>query len=278
MENLGVSAIHPPAPEVLSAVALFSAPIDVDAALARLKELWSLDIDPQWQHVEADPGNPNLVPGDLVHFSNQGVQVMLSPLNYPLDFDGGALPQHVFHVPVTLYAPSQGATEGVLAGENASGEQESVELKRRKRMVSAHILLTEVLDSLMREDAAVGVFRAELGIVQPPQMVVTMAEQLTRGEAPLPLWINIRTVKPDLTVGRTLGLPLFGHLDLEIHESVKSEDDVYAMLASIANYIITGDTYLLPGQTLGSSDGEKIAITQDLSPFDKSPVIRVMYS
>ncbi|MBM7824486.1 hypothetical protein JOD55_000313 [Arcanobacterium pluranimalium] len=277
MENLGVSAIHPPAPEVLSAVALFSAPIDIDAALARLKELWSMEIEPQWQHVDADPSNPKLVPGDLVHFTDQGVQVMLSPLNYPLDFDGGALPQHVFHVPVTLYAPAEDAAHGVLAGERTNS-LEAPELKRRKRMVSAHILLTQVMDALMREDAAVGVFRAELGIVQPPQMVVTMAEQLTRGEAPLPLWVNIRTVKPDLTVGRTLGLPLFGHLDLEIRESVKAEDDVYSMLASIANYIITGDTYLLPGQTLGSSDGEKLAITQDLSPFDKSPVIRVMYS
>lgn len=278
MENLGVSAIHPPAPDVLSAVALFSAPIDINAALARLKELWSLSIEPKWQRVEADPDNPNLVAGDLVHFANQGVQAMISPLNYPLQFDGGSLPEHVFHVPITLYAPVHGAEDGSLAGEKSPDAIELPELKRRKRMVSAHLLFTQIIDAFMREDAAVGVFRSELGVVQPPSMVVSMAESLTRGEAPLPLWVNIRTVQPDLTVGRTLGLPLFGHLDLEIRDSTKSEDDVYSMLASIANYIITGDTYLLPGQTLGSSDGEKTPITQELSPFDKSPIIRVMYT
>ncbi|XCB29189.1 DUF4261 domain-containing protein [Arcanobacterium hippocoleae] len=230
------------------------------------------------------------MPGDLYHFSEQGVQALLSPLNYRLELpNGGRLPEHLFHVPVTLYAPVSQAQEDVFTGESGNhpdGSNRNIsekfaaqlpELKLRKRMVSAHILLTEIMDSLMREPAAVGVFRNELGVVQPPHMFTELADALTTGQAPLPLWVNIRTQNSGLTFGRTLGLPLFGHLDLEVRESAKSADDVYMLLADIANYLITGDAYLIPGQTLGSSSGEKLAITQELSPFDQSPVIRVLY-
>ena len=62
----------------------------------------------------------------------------------------------------------------------------------------------------------------------------------------MPLWVNIRTYRPDLTYGRTLGLPLFGHLDLEVVESTQSEEDVYAMLANVADYLIGSDATSCP--------------------------------
>ena len=43
-----LSLIHPEAPEFLSAAALYSAPIDVEAAVARIRELWNEDIDLVW--------------------------------------------------------------------------------------------------------------------------------------------------------------------------------------------------------------------------------------
>lgn len=276
MEDLGISAIHPPAPEFFSAVALFKAPIDIDAAVARLNTLWSLNVEGKWQTVEPDPAHPQLIAGKLLHFSSQGVQAMMTPLNYPLQPDKGSLPAHTFHIPITLYAPGKAAAEGTLAGEQQVSEISGGEIRRRKRMVSAHILLTQLSDALMREEAAVGIFRYELGVVQPPQMVAEMSESLTAGQVPLPLWVNIRTQNAGLTYGRTLGLPLFGHLDLEVRDSAQSADEVYLLLADIANYLITGSSYLIPGQTLGTSKGEKITLTQELSPFDNSPVIRVM--
>ncbi|MDR6939608.1 DUF4261 domain-containing protein [Arcanobacterium hippocoleae] len=281
MEQLGISAIHPSAPEVLSVVALFNAPIDLAAAIVRLREIWSIKADGSWQHVVADPNEPNVVSGDLYQFQEQGVTALLSPISGALQVPGGGkLPDHVFHLPITLYAPADAAQAGVLAGEDADNDgisQQIPEVKRRKRMVSAHILLTEILDALMRESAAVGVFRSELGVVQPPQMITELAESLTQGRVPLPLWVNIRTQNAGLSFGRTLGLPLFGHLDLEVRESLRNPDEIYLLLADIANYLITSNTYLLPGQTLGSSQGEKLAITQELSPFDQNAVIRVMY-
>ena len=46
-----LSLIHPEAPEFLSAAALYSAPIDVEAAVARIRELWNEDIDLVWEEM-----------------------------------------------------------------------------------------------------------------------------------------------------------------------------------------------------------------------------------
>ena len=289
MENFGVSAIHPLAPQMLSAAALFTAPIDIDAALARLASLWGVDSTPEWETVTAQNGSAS---GRLVHFDIQGVQVLLSGIPGRFQPERGALPEHAFYIPITLFAPLTGAEHGTLAGESpfdpsrAPGlgtdpstipPSEWMETRRRKRMVSAHIALTQVADALMREEAAIGLFRQELGVVQPPHMITELAQTLTQGQVPLPLWVNIRIQQPSLTVGRTLGLPLFGHLDLEVLDSTHPGEDVYAELAKVATYLITGDSFLLPGQTLGSAQGEPIALTQEVSPLDQSPVIRVLY-
>lgn len=53
MEYLGINAIHPTAPEYLTAAGLFSAPIDVGAAVERIRNLWGEDIQPRWVNVEA---------------------------------------------------------------------------------------------------------------------------------------------------------------------------------------------------------------------------------
>lgn len=277
MEDLGVGAIHPDAPEFLSIVALYSAPIDVDAALERLRTTWQIPVAGQWNEVAEDPNHPELLTGKLYSFTEQGVQVLLTPMTGQLEVPAGTIPEHAFYLPITFYAPLSGSADGVLAGESTASELEIPPLRRRKRMVSAHMVMTQLADALMQEEAAIGIYRSELGVVQPPSMVTELAPMLARGEVPVPMWVNVRTLRPDITtVGRTLGLPLFGHLDLEVRESVKNADDLYTLLADISNYIIAGDSYLLPGQTLGSSDGERLALLQEVSPFDNSPVIRVM--
>lgn len=271
MDQLGVSAIHPTAPEFLSAVGLFNAPIDLEAAVARLGEFWSRPVEPVWQLVEADPRNPSSPSGSILHFELDGVLVMLTPVNNSMVPERGALPPHRFHVAATFFARATPTPAGEIP------EVGHAEIKAREGMVAAHIAMTEVMDCLMREEAAVGVYRAELGVVQPSRMVIELGELLTQGRVPVPLWINVRTAKADLSAGRSLGLPLFGHLDLEVRESVSTEDEVYDLIANAAEYIITGEAYLLPGQTIGFHGQGEIAILQETSPVDGESVIRLAY-
>ena len=274
-EQLPLSSIHPLAPEFLSASALFSAPIDLEAAIGRLPELWNLRVHLQWEEFDKDAFGEGSPAGRILRFSVDDVVVMLTPVPQPLQVEQGKLPAHVFHVAATFYAPLGTEGEGVSAA--AGGPVENLEAKLRRRMVQAHVAMTQVMDALMREQAAIGVYRGELGAVQPPQMIIELADTLTQGQAPLPLWVAIRVYTPDLSHGRTLGLPLFGHLDLDVMDSSRTGDDVFNMLANISDYIVSSDAFLLPGQTIGYRDGEELVITQEVSPADQNPVMRILY-
>ena len=303
MTEFPVSMIHPDAPEMLSATALFTAPIDLEAAAARVGTLWNESIASEWEEG-----------GSILRFALRDVVVLLSPVPGEAVPERGRLPAHGFRVALTCFAPMQdvggfGAGAGGfgpgadgLRRENggSGGEfgdraaeaggsgipgftgEEIAELEGlpreiglRRRALTAHVVLTEVADALMREKSAVGLFRPELGVVQPPRMVVELADLLSKGQAPIPLWVGIRVSKPDLVYGRTLGLPLFGHLDLEVVGSLHSEEEGYAMLSNVVDYLLSADAFLLPGQSIGYRDGKDLAISQAVSPADRAAVLHI---
>ncbi|MFP7696977.1 DUF4261 domain-containing protein [Trueperella sp. LYQ143] len=264
-----LSSIHPDAPRMLTASALMSAPIDLEAAVQRFALLWSEKIEPSWESATGSDG----VEQRILHCETRGVHILLTPVNMPLVV-AGTLPEHCFYVAATFYAPPTVGTQTRYEGESAH-DTELGPLHFRHRMVDAHVVMTELMDAMMREPAAVGVYREELGVVLPPTMVTNFANLLTQGQPPIPLWVNCRVQRPDLSFGRTFGLPCFGHLDLQVRESTHGEDDVYDLLSNIASYIITSDTHLLPGQTFGMSADQPIGISQEISHVDGASVIRL---
>lgn len=303
MTEFPVSMIHPDASEILSATALFTAPIDLEAAAARVGTLWNESVAFEWEEG-----------GSILRFALRDVVVLLSPVPGEAVPERGRLPAHGFHVALTCFAPMEdiggfgagaggfeagaggfGREAGDSGGEvgdraaDAGGSgipgftgKEIAELKGlprevglRRRALAAHVVLAEVADALMREESAVGLFRPELGVVQPPRMVVELADLLSKGQAPIPLWVGIRVSKPDLVYGRTLGLPLFGHLDLEVVGSLHSEEEVYAMLSNVVDYLLSADAFLLPGQSVGYRDGKDLAISQAVSPADRAAVLHI---
>jgi len=310
MTEFPVSMIHPDASEILSATALFTAPIDLEAAAARVGTLWNESVAFEWEEG-----------GSILRFALRDVVVLLSPVPGEAVPERGRLPAHSFHVALTCFAPmediggfgagARGSGAGVRGfeagaggfGREAGGSggevgdraadaggsgipgftgEEIAELKGlprevglRRRALTAHVVLAEVADALMREESAVGLFRPELGVVQPPRMVVELADLLSKGQAPIPLWVGIRVSKPDLVYGRTLGLPLFGHLDLEVVGSLHSEEEVYAMLSNVVDYLLSADAFLLPGQSVGYRDGKDLAISQAVSPADRAAVLHI---
>ena len=296
MTEFPVSMIHPDAPEIFSATALFTAPIDLEGATARVGTLWNESIAFAWERG-----------GSILRFALRDVVVLLSPVSGEALPERGRLPAHGFHVALTCFAPMEdvggfgaeangfgregGDSEGDVGDRAAeagssrmpgfTGEEISEleglprEIALRRRAVTAHVVLAEVADALMREKSAVGLFRPELGVVQPPQMVVEFADLLSKGQAPIPLWVGIRVSKPDLVYGRTLGLPLFGHLDLEVVGSLHSEEEVYAMLSNVVDYLLSADAFLLPGQSVGYRDGKDLAVSQAVSPADRAAVLHI---
>ena len=133
-----LSLIHPEAPEFLSAAALYSAPIDVEAAVARIRELWNEDIDLVWEEMPIEGNGAG--GGDILRFVLEGVLVLVTPVSAALQPERGDLPDHAFHVAITCYAPldrsvlprangdaahSAGDREGGVAGEPGASESRS---------------------------------------------------------------------------------------------------------------------------------------------------------
>ncbi|MCF2707079.1 DUF4261 domain-containing protein [Arcanobacterium haemolyticum] len=276
-EQIPASMIHPLAPEFLSVAALYSAPIDVEAAVARLKALWNVEVAPVWDEVPAGSAGPGSPAGRILHYTQDGIVVMMTPVPGAMQVERGALPPHTFHVAITCFVPPTDEDGASSSSNQPVPSFDDEAAKRRAGMVRAHTVLTQLLDSLMREDAAVGVFRQEFGVVQPPQMVTELADSLAHGQAPLPLWVAVRTFRPDLAHGRTFGLPLFGHLDMEIVDSTKSDEELYTLLVATADYIIASGAQLMPGQTVGFREGEHLPLAQATSPTDGSPVLRIQF-
>ncbi|MDO5025184.1 MAG: DUF4261 domain-containing protein [Trueperella sp.] len=269
MQQLGISAVHPNATTAFSVLLLYSAPIDLDAACARIPQKWPGNwTAPSW--AEGTDGA-----GRILQFKAGEVWVLLSPFNDVFSPDRGKLPPHEFFV-VASFFPTPEAKIPTKPGmlpevPEQGGKENAAQLRARHFTVAAHTIYTQVADALLEEPAAIGAFRAELGVVQPPEMVHELAQLLTEGQVPLPLWVNVRTLASGF--GRTFGLPIFGHLDLEV--TAASPETSYELLANAANYVVSGDAYLLPGQTLSLGTGNPVTLTQEISTVDGATVIKL---
>ena len=109
MTEFPVSMIHPDAPEILSATALFTAPIDLEAAAARVGTLWNESVDFEWEEG-----------GSILRFALRDVVVLLSPVPGEAVPERGRLPAHSFHVALTCFAPMEDIG-GSGAGARGSG-------------------------------------------------------------------------------------------------------------------------------------------------------------
>lgn len=130
----------------------------------------------------------------------------------------------------------------------------------------------------MREQAAIGVYRGSWGRCSHRRGIsLSLPTPWSQRRCHCgSLFVSTLLIRRALSHGRTLGLPLFGHLDLDVMDS-RTGDDVFNVLANISDYIVSSDAFLLPGQTIGYRDGEELAITQEVSPADQNPVLRILY-
>ncbi|WP_124040053.1 DUF4261 domain-containing protein [Neoactinobaculum massilliense] len=240
--QLPISTVHPTAPDHLSAMALFSAPIDVAAALSRVPK----------DTLETAVGLDHMDGGDVYHYMDSGVTVLVTPVIGEAEVGTGVLPPHAFHTMITLF--SSMAREGADMPDPVTDQFAA---QRRAAMVAVHRAYSRLIHALMPEPAAVGVAHPELGIVYPADVLNSLNDDARFLE-----WVYVAVSEGDATVGRTRGLPLFGHLDLQVAGSAHSGSDVYNMLANTAAYVILDSGTLMPGQTLGQSEAERLPISQ----------------
>lgn len=100
------------------------------------------------------------------------------------------------------------------------------------------------------------------------------------GDLPVPLWVAVQLSR--LRDGRlaalTQGLPSFGHQDLHIISSKMGPQEIWGQAMSIAEYVISSGAKLQAGQTLGSSDEQRLPIVASSSPrSEDTTVLRIEF-
>lgn len=125
-------------------------------------------------------------------------------------------------------------------------------------------LFTTVLAAACGLDSAIGVYIGAHSIVHEAGPFRELAMAANADDVlPAPLLVHVMAA-PQAgggSAGYTRGLPTFGHDDLQIVDSQHSPDEVYRLLTNVVLYLLTSESYLIPGETLGYSDAMKLPIT-----------------
>jgi hypothetical protein len=99
------------------------------------------------------------------------------------------------------------------------------------------------------------------------------------GEPPVPLWVNVDAI--GIRGGRgsalTDGLERFGHRDLHV-TTPGGPGDAWEQAMAIASYIINAHAVIEPGQTIGSSEDERVEVVlADAPDGSDRKVLRMDY-
>jgi hypothetical protein len=112
----------------------------------------------------------------------------------------------------------------------------------------------------------------------PREDYLAEAALISEEYLPLNIWIYFGLRSTDQgNSGYTYGMKEFGKLELEVHNSSKSLEDVRAFLFNIAHYVLEFDVTFRDGQTVGSSEDEKISITTSKGQFVDGKTLKLAY-
>ncbi len=167
-----------------------------------------------------------------------------------------ALRRHRRHVLVTLIDESRDPIEKSL---------------RLTRLVAAFTA---------RCEQALGIFWGPGRMVHPPQAFLDLSQDMTREYLPLYLWIDFRVEAISAGTYRlyTTGLEPLGQREIEVERYEGDPQKLLETVYNIAHYALDQEKPLATGDTIGSSNAERIAIERTTSMFDpEQEVIRLEF-
>lgn len=139
-------------------------------------------------------------------------------------------------------------------------------------------IFTEVLCSLFRITNAIGVYKGNQCLLIPKADYLNEAEAMSDEYLPLNLWIYFGLPVTDRgNGGYTYGLKEFSKTEMEIVNSSKSLEDIRGFLLNISHYVLEYDVTFQDGQTVGSSEEEKIAINFSKGNFIEGDTFKLVF-
>lgn len=134
-------------------------------------------------------------------------------------------------------------------------------------------LLTQVTAALLRASVdPVGVYWGTAALVIAPSMFRKMAVEVLPTDNPLPIWINFAVGPNDdgTFSGFTKGLAAFDLMEFETGNAAESPGELRERLMNLSEYIMENGPVIKDGDTVGTSEAEKITVVYGPSAFGNS--------
>ena len=132
----------------------------------------------------------------------------------------------------------------------------TVALAREKNSIDSHILFSKVIDGLLNQKNALGVYIAP-GLFESAYYI-KHAEVLLSEKLPTDLWVHINCLGLEKDNGfsfYTSGMNKFEKKEFEMIETVQRDFiDAYYFIKKLINYAIENDIDFKSGDTVGSDD------------------------
>jgi hypothetical protein len=143
------------------------------------------------------------------------------------------------------------------------------------RLESA-LRLTKLAAAVAEAARAKGIFWAAAGLVHSPQALTGYAQQMSRQNLPLYVWIDFHVhAEPDGTTALyTTGLAAFQAPEIEVYGSRREPRALIARVYDIVHYLLVKGAVLHEGDTIGRSGEEKMEI--HLAPSRRDLAKRVV--
>mgnify|MGYP001026891969 FL=1 len=145
-----------------------------------------------------------------------------------------------------------------------------------ERHTATYAAFARLVAALLGHEAAAGVYLGDQGVVYEPAFY---ADAVTGAGDGLPwevAWFAWAAWESEgVSCGSTRGLRVFGHEELEVRGSTASPSVVMDLLANVASYIVESGAVLMPGETLGYTDDQKLTITAVEGSFVEGHALQI---
>jgi len=143
--------------------------------------------------------------------------------------------------------------------------------------LQAALALTALTAAVACTTPAAGVYWSASGLVHAPDAFLAYTKQMTPSALPLLLWVSLQLSQEgdgSLSV-YTTGLRSFHQREIEAHGAHRDRQFLLDRVFDVVHYLLEKNPVLRHGETIGTTDEEKLPIT--IGPSKRDPNLEVVH-
>ncbi len=249
-----------PAQKVVSGTVLLNnkTPLDAKTLLAALKKDWKLKTD-----------SATVAEKTIVFTGPGAATVMIAFLDYPVPSGEIATAARI------SWLWKNGADEALRHQSQAVISVIGMESKS----LDLHKLFTSVAGGVLENTNASGIYMADQYLLLSKGFYTSAARNMRDNQTiPVYCWVYFgMTQDKELNSGYTWGLLEFGLTEMEIVQSKQPLADVHAVLYDAALTVITYNLQLQDGQTLTTTEGQKLPVKRSKAVYQEGETLKIEY-